>query len=60
MSGSGGPRHLDPWQQRSLDSLKDARRDLDYARSQLGNDHPAYALLGELIQKAYVAEGLYS
>lgn len=50
---------MDSWQKRSLDSLRDARKDLDCARSQLGNDHPAYTGLEELIRKTVELEDMY-
>lgn len=48
-----------PDHQRSVDALKEARKSLDAARYELGNDHPAYDALVEMIRQTYDIEGLY-
>lgn len=50
---------LEPHQRRSLDSLYEARSALDYAKQQLGNDHPAYEILSRMIVDSYAAEDKY-
>lgn len=44
---------------RALGNILAARDMLVSARSELGNDHPAYGLLGHMIDHAHEAEGRF-
>ena len=44
---------------RALVAIERARDALTEARSQLGNDHPAYGLIGHMIDRSYEAEGRF-
>jgi hypothetical protein len=45
--------------QLSVDKILEARAALTEARYHLGNDHPAYGLLGHMIDHSFEAEGKF-
>lgn len=47
-------------QQQSLDDLVEARRCLVLARQHLGNDHPAYDRLVNMINETFEIERVYA
>jgi hypothetical protein len=46
--------------QEALEAIDEARKKLIRARSQLGCDHPAYGLLGHMVDHSYEAEGRFA
>jgi hypothetical protein len=46
--------------QHSIDKIGEARAALMEARAHLGNDHPAYGLLGHMIDHTFEVEGRFS